>query len=87
VTILNLRQLAELMEECGDRDPAAQRKLDETIGDVPFEDLGFDSLSLFNTCVRIENDHPVTLSLDDVLTAATPNALLDLVNQYVRRSA
>lgn len=25
--------------------------------------------------------------LDDVLTAATPNELLDLVNHYVRRSA
>lgn len=85
--MLTLRRLTELMEESGDRDPSAQRELDESVGEVSFEDLGFDSLSLFNTLVQIEDNYPVKLSLDDVLAAETPNELLDLVNQYVRKSA
>jgi act minimal PKS acyl carrier protein len=75
------------MEECGDRDPAADRALDGKIGNVPFEELGFDSLSLFNTCVEIESVYPVKLALDDVLAAETPNGLIDLVNRHLDRSA
>jgi act minimal PKS acyl carrier protein len=75
------------MEESGDRDPAAELELDDNIGNVSFDELGFDSLSLFNTCVQIEEVYPVKLSLDAVLAAETPNGLLDLVNQNLRRSA
>lgn len=87
MTALTLPTLAKLMEESGDRDPMVERALDDTIGDVPFEELGFDSLSLFNTCVQIESAYPVKLALDDVLAAETPNALLDLVNHHLVRSA
>ncbi|MGH3756288.1 acyl carrier protein [Actinophytocola sp.] len=87
MTALTLQRLAKLMEECGDRDPAAELELDENIGNVSFEELGFDSLSLFNTCVQIENAYPVKLSLDAVLAAETPDGLLDLVNQDLGRSA
>ncbi|HEY7592203.1 MAG TPA: acyl carrier protein [Actinophytocola sp.] len=87
MTALTLQQLAEMMLASGDRDPEAQMELDDKIGDVSFDELGFDSLSLFNTCVEIENVYPVKLSLDAVLAAETPNALLDLVNQNLARSA
>jgi minimal PKS acyl carrier protein len=87
VTALTLQLLAKLMEESGDRDPAAELELDDNIGNVSFDELGFDSLSLFNTCVQIEEVYPVKLSLDAVLAAETPNGLLDLVNQNLRRSA
>lgn len=86
MTALTLERLTELMAECGDRDPAAEQELDTSIGNLSFEELGFDSLSLFNTCVQIEGCYPVKLSLDDVLAAETPNCLLDLVNQNLGRS-
>lgn len=87
MAVFTLQQLVETMVMCGDRDPAAELTLDENIGNVSFEELGFDSLSLFNTCVQIESVQPVTLSLDDVLVAETPNGLLDLVNQQLSRAA
>ena len=87
MSALTLQRLTELMEACGDRDPAAAQTLDDKVGNVSFEELGFDSLSLFNTCVEIESAYPVKLSLDAVLAAETPNGLLDLVNQNLSRSA
>jgi len=87
VTALVLQRLTKLMAECGDRDPAADVALDDSIGEVPFEDLGFDSLSLFNMCLQIENTYSVQLALDDVLAAETPNGLIDLVNENLSRSA
>jgi act minimal PKS acyl carrier protein len=87
VTTLVLQRLTELMAECGDRDPASEVALDDSIGEVPFEDLGFDSLSLFNMCLQIESTYSVQLALDDVLAAETPNGLIDLVNENLSRSA
>ncbi len=87
MTALALQRLTELMAACGDRDPAADVALDDSIGDVLFEELGFDSLSLFNMCLQIEDSYSVKLALDDVLAAETPNGLIDLVNANLRRSA
>lgn len=87
MTTFTLQRLTELMAECGDRDPSVETALDETVGDMSFDELGFDSLSLFNTCVQIESAYPVKLPLDDVLTAETPNGLLELVNQNMERAA
>lgn len=82
-TALTLQRLTELLKETDDPDSSATVPLEGDIGDVSFEDLGIDSLTLFNTCVEIESIYPVKLSLDDVLAAETPNGLLALVNQYV----
>jgi act minimal PKS acyl carrier protein len=87
MTPLTLQRLTELIQECGDPDSSATVPLHGDIGDVTFEELGIDSLTLFNTCVEIESSYPVKLSLDDVLAAQTPNGLLDLVNQHVGLSA
>lgn len=82
-TALTLQRLTELLKETDDPDSSATVPLEGDIGDVKFEDLGIDSLTLFNTCVEIESIYPVKLSLDDVLAAETPNGLLALVSQYV----
>jgi len=86
-TAFTLGRLTELLEESGDPDSSATVPLEGDIGNVTFEKLGIDSLTLFNTCVEIESIYPVKLSLDDVLAAETPNGLLNLVNQYVGLSA
>jgi acyl carrier protein len=87
VTALTIERLAKLMKQCGDRDPAAELELDESNGQVSFEELGFDSLSLFNTCLQIENAYSVELSIDDVLAAQTPDDLVDLVNRQLGHNA
>jgi minimal PKS acyl carrier protein len=57
--------------------------LDGDIGAVPFEDLGYDSLAMLETCTRIEREYGVSLG-DDVLTeATTPDALVELVNSHL----
>jgi minimal PKS acyl carrier protein len=86
VTAFGLARLTELMQENGDRGPSAT-PLDGDIADVPFEELGFDSLALFNTCIQIEGVYPVKLSLDDVLTAQTPAGLIALVNSQIGQEA
>jgi acyl carrier protein len=87
MTALTLQRLTELIRESGDPDSSATVALHGDIGKVSFEELGIDSLTLFNTCVEIESSYPVKLSLDDVLAAQTPDGLLDLVNQHVGLSA
>ncbi|MDG4810871.1 acyl carrier protein [Micromonospora sp. WMMD1120] len=77
---LDLRRLTQLMVEFGDRDATVDVDLSGDVGDCSFESLGFDSLALFNTFARIEQDYGVSLPLDSVLAAGTPNELLRLTN-------
>ena len=50
------------------------------IVDVPFTDLGFDSLALIDTVSKIELRYRVSLP-EDAAAAATPGELLRLVQQ------
>jgi minimal PKS acyl carrier protein len=52
----------------------------DDILDVPFEDLGYDSLALFNTVNKIERDCRITLPDDIVVEATTPRVMLDMIN-------
>jgi minimal PKS acyl carrier protein len=54
--------------------------LDVDILDIPFTDLGYDSLALLETAARIGTEYGISLRDDAVVEAATPRALLDLVN-------
>ncbi|MET9295639.1 acyl carrier protein [Streptomyces sp. NPDC003077] len=54
--------------------------LDGDVLDVPFADLGYDSLALLETAVRIERRHGLRLADDLVTTAKTPREFLGLVN-------
>ena len=53
-------------------------------GDVPFADLGYDSLALLETVNRIERRYGVRLSDDIADPANTPGWLLDEVNSILR---
>ncbi|MEV6974437.1 acyl carrier protein [Kitasatospora sp. NPDC093806] len=48
--------------------------------DVPFADLGYDSLALFNTVNTIERDRGIVLPDETVVEATTPRLLLEAVN-------
>jgi act minimal PKS acyl carrier protein len=55
--------------------------LDGDIADTAFEDLGLDSLALFDATSGIERDYGVELTYDTFIAAKTPAELLDVVNE------
>jgi act minimal PKS acyl carrier protein len=54
--------------------------LGSDILDMGFEELGYDSLAMLETSRCIELECGITLDDDTVTTAATPRAMLELVN-------
>ncbi|MCU7825065.1 acyl carrier protein [Kitasatospora sp. DSM 101779] len=57
--------------------------LDADILDTDFEELGYESLALLETCGRIEREYGVTLDDDALAGARTPRALLGLVHSHL----
>lgn len=49
--------------------------------DVPFTDLGYDSLALLEAGSRIERERGIKLGDSTITEAQTPRALLEAVNQ------
>ncbi|GAA2637973.1 acyl carrier protein [Streptomyces vastus] len=75
---LELSDLTALLRECAGEEEGVD--LDGDVLDVPFTDLGYDSLALLQTTGRIERDYEVTL--DEALdVAGTPRQYLDAVNR------
>lgn len=70
--------LVQLLRECAGEEEEVD--LDGDILDTAFEDLGYDSLALFNTVSRIERDYGVELPDEVVAVAQTPRQLMELVN-------
>lgn len=62
------------------------RNLDADILDVPFEELGYDSVSLLETSGRIERERGIELADSTVVDAPTPRALVAAVNEQLARS-
>jgi act minimal PKS acyl carrier protein len=79
MTLFTLDDLIQTLRECAGEDEDID--LDGDVLDVPFDDLGYDSLALFNTVSRIERDLAITLPDDVVSEAATPRALLDQIHE------
>ncbi|KAA2262590.1 acyl carrier protein [Solihabitans fulvus] len=48
--------------------------------DVPFADIGYDSLALMETAARITQRTGVTVDDQQLIEAETPRQLLDLLN-------
>lgn len=57
--------------------------LDGDILDVEFDDLGYDSLALQETCSRIERAYGIQLEDSTVDDAETPRDLLAAVNTHL----
>jgi act minimal PKS acyl carrier protein len=54
--------------------------LDADILDLPFDDLGYDSVMMLETSSRIQRERGIELPDETVTDADTPRALLDVVN-------
>lgn len=78
---LTLTDLTQLLRECAGEDESVD--LDGDILDVSFEDLGYDSLALFNTVSRIERDYGVELGDGVVVEAKSPRDLLARVDELL----
>jgi minimal PKS acyl carrier protein len=57
------------------------------IRDVPFDQLGYDSLALLETSSRIQREYGVELDDDAFLAAQTPEALIEAVNERLAAHA
>jgi minimal PKS acyl carrier protein len=53
------------------------------ISDIPFEDLGYDSLALIETATRLKLYHGVVIPDEQIVEVRTPKELLDLVNERI----
>ncbi|MGW4940902.1 acyl carrier protein [Actinoplanes sp. NPDC004185] len=81
---LTLDVLVQLLRECAGEDEAVD--LEGDITDAHFDDLGYDSLALFNTVSRIERDFSIKLADDTVAEAKSPRELLAKVNQALAQT-
>lgn len=54
--------------------------LDGDIGDLPFDDIGYDSVALLEASNLIQREYGISLDDEVVAEASTPNALVEVVN-------
>lgn len=78
VTIDDLRRI---MREAAGEDEDVD--LNGHILDVPFDELGYDSLALLETGRRIEAEHGIRLDDSAIIDAATPRVLLAVLNEQL----
>ncbi|TYB60582.1 acyl carrier protein [Nonomuraea sp. PA05] len=76
-TELRLDELKRIMRECGAEDAAG---LDGDVLDVPFKELGLDSLAVMEIGARVERDYGVEMPDDVMDKLQTPRETLDFVN-------
>ena len=75
--------LVIVLRECAGEDESVD--LNGDILDHTFDELGYDSLALFNTISRIERDLAVYLPEDIVDEAMTPRTLLKEINASIEQ--
>lgn len=75
---LELSDLKALLRQCAGEGEGVD--LDGDVIDVPFMEIGYDSLALLQTAGHLECDLGITLDEDALEEADTPRAFLALVN-------
>ncbi|MWA03658.1 actinorhodin polyketide synthase [Actinomadura sp. LD22] len=80
-TTFTMDDLTRLLRECAGEDDSID--LDGDIAGTEFEDLGYDSLALFNTVNRIERDYGIRLSDEIVAEVRTPGELLAEIAEHL----
>jgi minimal PKS acyl carrier protein len=78
MTSFTVDQLIQTLRECAGEDEP--ESLSAAVLDIPFDDLGYDSLAILNTARQIEADHAIELGDDILDVTSTPRALLEAVN-------
>lgn len=52
--------------------------------DMPFSDVGYDSLAMLEMAARIQQEFGVQIPSDDVLALETPRIAIDCVNRLLQ---
>jgi act minimal PKS acyl carrier protein len=85
VSQLTFEDLKQILVQCaGEVDTVS---LGDDVLDVPFTDLGYDSLALLETAAVIEQRFGMPLTDEDVSGAQTPRQFLDVVNDPMSRAS
>jgi act minimal PKS acyl carrier protein len=50
------------------------------IGDMTFEDLGYDSLAILEMAAKLQNDLQIAIPDDVMANTLTPNSVIEYVN-------
>ncbi|QKV93071.1 acyl carrier protein [Streptomyces sp. NA02950] len=79
--VFNIDDLKGILHE-GAGEPEGPGVETATI-DLEFEELGYDSLAVLETCTRIEREFGVALDEEVLAQARTPRALVDVVNKHL----
>ena len=81
-----LPELADKLRECAGESEGIDLDSDAVL-DVPFIDLGYDSLALLQVTGVIKRERGVELSDDAVVEAETPRLLLKMINANLPEAA
>lgn len=75
-----LADIVALLAETGDQDDSVQSGLTVHEADKSLDDLGFDSLALFNFAILVEKEYGVHLSFDDLVSYRTISSLFEAIH-------
>ncbi|GAA3882043.1 acyl carrier protein [Saccharothrix violaceirubra] len=81
MTEFALRDLTRILKSCAGVDDAVD--LDGPVADTAFEDLGYDSLALFELVGRVRREYGVELPDEAVAEMATPRAAVDYIARHL----
>jgi biotin carboxylase/acyl carrier protein len=87
MTTLTFQQLTEFLLQYGERDEDVTTPLDDDSRAASLQDLGFDSLGIFNTVIRISEVHSVNLRYEDITEAKTLDDMLTMINASLADAA
>lgn len=79
--MFTLDDLIQIMRSCAGVDEGTT--LDESILDVPYGELGYESLAVLQILSQIELEHGVTLADDAIRHVPTPRKTIEYVNQHL----
>jgi len=85
MSALTLPDLTRILAACAGEDEATDLAGD--ILDIPFADLGYDSLALLETAARVEQDFGIKLTDEAVATLETPRGFLTAADDALRQAA
>lgn len=77
---MSIAELRDILVKCGGGDAEA---LPGDIAEVPFEELGYDSLALIETAATLKRDYGVLIADDQLTELDTPAELLALINERI----
>lgn len=78
---MTLGDLASTLRQSAGQDDGVE--LDAEVLDITFEELGYDSVALLETCARIELELDIRLADSTIEEARTPRTLLAAINEQL----